>query len=141
MNKDRIYGPLEHYDYGILDEHCLCPLCLEWRAAQSVWLNHQGRKRGDPQTRIALRSTYLAAVSRRDLYCESSWHASSNRWGEDYMEWITQQITESLGRTKQWWHTEGLSSPLLFWFKQFNKYRRLNAPADFDPPLIDLRGA
>jgi hypothetical protein len=141
MSIDRIYGPLEHYDYGVLDRHCLCDLCLEWRAAQRTWHEYQDNKRKNPQDRIAHRSTYLAAVSRRDLYCESSWHASENRWGEDYMDWISRQITETAERSKYWWRTEGLSSPLLYWFRQFNVYRRSNATAAFDPPLIDLRGA
>lgn len=141
MSGNRVYGPLEHYDYGILDEHCLCELCLEWRAAQTVWLKHQGTKKVDAQARIAFRSTYLAAVSRRDLYCESSWHASENKWGEDYMEWVTRQITETADRSKNWWRTEGLSSPLLYWFRLFNIYRRASATPAFDPPLIDLRGA
>jgi len=128
----KAYGALEHFDYSVLDTDCICPICEEWRATYQTWLRDQedpakhqaGCRCPQYACRIPSRSAYLAAMYRRDLYCESSWHASENKWGRTYMEWLTGQVVEDPAipnRTRVWWETVGCSAPLHYWFKHFNR--------------------
>lgn len=99
------YGPLQHFEYVELDKHCHCPICESWRTAfarynellAKVWDHAKplGKcKCEDCKVAMKARTPYLAALNRRDLYSEGSWHASTNMLkGERFMDWLHTEIT------------------------------------------------
>lgn len=142
--ESRIYPPLNHYDYGFLDRECICDICMTWRekrihldsfgipdsrslpgAAYRNGETFSGRKvEYDPIARewIKARSAFLAWNNRRELYCESSWHASC----EDdqykalrFMDWLRSVIMNKQAHTDGWWEVRAITIPLGFWMKLY----------------------
>jgi hypothetical protein len=117
----RVYGPLEHYNYQVLDKDCSCRVCEDWRNKKAVV-----EKRGDLYTRVTrtdaldARLSYFAAATRRDLYCESSYHATRNWWGPYFMNWLDGVTIEVDKTDRNWWNRVASRLPLLWWFRQFD---------------------
>lgn len=136
----KIFPPLDHYDYKALDAFCACAVCREWRSRQAVFLKYMGVTTGhsisctcqDCQARMKARSPHLAALNRRDLYCEASWHASqittyNNAFGHSlsvygsgmgvhFMTWLTGQFTE---RKEGWWIINAPYRSIDRWIRDF----------------------
>jgi hypothetical protein len=121
----RQFPPLDHYDYGDLDAQCICMVCLEWRTQlsrlQSLQerITHHGKacKCALCTQAMKARSAYLAALNRRDLYCESSWHASEMlpRLGEHFMQWLGGQLADRRARDDRWWENWAPHLPIAYW--------------------------
>jgi hypothetical protein len=121
------YPPLEHYDYPSLDVACCCQLCTDWRHQRDffdemkrlTWTHNRScmcwrcRKRREHQ------NNFLAAASRRELYCEMSFHASRHpNYGPKLMTWVSRELAEST-ETNGWWSTLAQAYSLSFWFSKF----------------------
>lgn len=120
----KIYPPLNHYDYRILDIECRCQVCHDWRMKQQAFQKlvppTAGHARNcachDCWVKMRARSAYIAASNRRDLYSESSWHASQitdhncafdaalsaqgSGMGLHFMKWVQGQLR---ARGDGWW--------------------------------------
>ena len=133
------YSPLNHFDYSVLDQECACDICTDWRGKLARWrasLAPRWHRRDcacvSCKEYMRTRSAYLAAVHRRDLYCESSWHASmvdhrneifdltisvpGSGLGARFMEWLGGQLE---AETDGWWEKLGPRIPLSAWFDGF----------------------
>ena len=108
-----IYDPLNHHEYNEIDA-CLCSVCGNWRLALESYREAQGntglkegrpkdgetRARRDVKLMMRRRSVYMAAVNRREVYCEISWHAARMSNGAEIMAWLKEQIE---ARGDNWW--------------------------------------
>lgn len=120
----KIYNPLQHADYSVIDGDCACPICTDWRAkafninlALSSTHGHARNCYCDSCKKMrSARSAYLASLNRRDFYCELSWHASHSPSGQAIMAWANQQIVE---HTDNWWYIQGCHLTLGYWLSQF----------------------
>lgn len=122
------FGPLNHFDYNVLDKFCTCSLCVEHRETLDVYLkhlnsikDHDDSCRCDPcKQKYKLRSATIAVTNRRDLYCESSFHANIEPdLGLGYMRWIGEQVKagfQSIG----WWEHTAHDRSMGFWFNKFH---------------------
>lgn len=137
----RIYPPVEHHDYGELDVYCCCDLCNDWRqklqCLQGFQVNlpkkdcveescHPDLKGPCAECRLALRQRmiYLAALNRRDLYSECSYHASRmdpEIVGESFMVYITKIVKDRKTRADGWWTNKAPYLPLQFWITMFKQ--------------------
>lgn len=119
--------PLHHYD--VLDtDPCGCSICRAWRSARAI---AAGVARGRPDhpltcncpecvpTRRA-RYQLQALNTRRDLWIEASYHASLNRYGPHFMEWLGTD-TVDVRRRYGWWANEASRFPIAWWFERFEK--------------------
>lgn len=142
------YGPLEHCDYRVLDARCICKVCVEWREALAAYeagiercsTHIRGCKCLDCKGMFRARSRYLAAMNRRDLYSESSFHASRNMvelTGFKFMGWVTNIVGDRIERPDGWWEKSAPLLPLAHWFNKFNRSVSI-AGSGFAPHLIDL---
>ncbi|MDE2232573.1 MAG: hypothetical protein KGJ90_00375 [Patescibacteria group bacterium] len=68
-------------------------------------------------------AAYLAALNRRDLYCEIAWHATHSPSGQAMMTWVTQEISR---RTDNWWYMEGPKIELESWLDLFERQKWMN---------------
>lgn len=132
----RVYKPLVHFDYGILDDACMCGICVDWRTKRAFYTTsltlvpHSDKDRDDrgckcsTQCRDSMkaRSAYIAVMNRRNLYCESSWHASHMKpreLGEALMSWVGAEIDTSRKRSDSWWERYGSWYPMQYWLRMF----------------------
>lgn len=138
--ESRIYPPLDHFDYGFLDRECICDICTTWRskrvhldsfgipdsrslpgAVYNSGETFSGRKVGyDPIARewIKARSAFLGWNNRRELYCESSWHASREEDKQRalrFMTWLRSVIMNPDAHTDGWWEVRAITIPLGYW--------------------------
>lgn len=137
----RIFQPLNHYDYGVLDEFCACPVCQDWRQkqitfmsfVQATWKHQLGCKCDGCQGKMRTRSLHLAALNRRDLYCEASWHASQitdttsafdrcmsqmgSGLGLHFMTWLRGQFCE---KPEGWWVITAPYRAISDWIDDFS---------------------
>lgn len=98
--RPNIFGPLDHHEYRV-DLECECYLCEDWRRNRDSYFvlrtgnSHLLDCRCDPcRDRYRARTDYIAALNKRDLYCEASFHAWKNpAWGSLFMNWVTSQVT------------------------------------------------
>lgn len=120
------YTPLRHYQFPALDVECCCAICRSWRVEREAFdtikaltYDHQRscfcwrcKQRRQKQ------QSFLAAASKRELYCELSWHASrhAGTYGPVLMKWVSKEITKE---TDGWWATFGQSYPLSYWLARF----------------------
>lgn len=137
----REFHPLEHYDYGILDQQCTCAVCTEWRTHLTAYSDMQKltifqtckKSVGCFDMRgschqcskgMQARSRYLSSLYRRDLYCESSFHAAAmprQDVGLAYMHWLTQILFDRSNYSEGWWITQGGYRPIAFWLVMFKR--------------------
>lgn len=146
----RVFGALEHYNYPQLDQQCICLICHDWRTTFRTW-------RSAPRN-FKLRSAYLAANNRRDLYCECSWHAKFSDEmfpeivGQQFMIWIRRIIDDRNERGDCWWEGRAPYLTLAFWMFLYRKSFFLSpdtlagllsgtnvVPAGMDPQLVCAR--
>jgi hypothetical protein len=150
----REFDPLDHYDYGEIDLQCSCGLCADWRKKLSDLQRFQSylpRKNCEHESchpdlkgpcsdcKLALRSrmTYLAALNRRDLYSECSFHASNMEppiVGEAFMRWVRAVVDDSTTRPDGWWTNKAPYLPMQFWITMFRQsvISKLDLLADVD---------
>lgn len=139
--KIREFDELEHGDYGELDIRCSCVLCEDWRAKLAVlqkfqaylprencreFACHPDLKGPCQDCRQALkaRQTYLAALNRRDLFSECSFHASmmeSPMIGRAFMRWIREVIDNRETYPDGWWTNKAPHHPMQFWITMFKQ--------------------
>jgi hypothetical protein len=134
----RIYSALEHHDYRVLDQDCICFICEDWRTKLAILQSWQaktaGHKLGCPcdgcRQKMRARSGYLAALARRDLYSEGSWHAAvapheiidspyiqqCSGVGAVFMDWLGGQVQR---KTDGWWENAAPFIALSTWFENF----------------------
>ena len=133
------FSPLNHYVYPVLDVECTCSLCSVWRTQRdafdeikTITFNHQRSCMcWRCRRRRQLQQGFLAAASKRELYCEMSWHASRHpkSYGPQLMDWVRNEIvtnSESAG----WWATFGQAYPISYWLARFQS-------AAYGPAAID----
>lgn len=128
-----VFKPLEHFDYGELDYRCTCSICGDWRTKLFTLQQHRtGCASTAPRlckcdgckAFFRLQSAYLAALHRRDLYCESSWHAHQmepRALGESFISWIEAVVADSQLRSDGWWIERGSHMPMAYWHSAFRK--------------------
>lgn len=141
MSKPKVFAPLDHYDYGELDALCECSLCQDWRIKLKFLKQYQDNlpKKDCPEKschpdlkgpcsdcRLGLRARmiYLAALNRRDLYSESSFHADAMDppvLGEAYMAWIKGVIDDRKTREDGWWTNKAPYLPMQWWLTMFKR--------------------
>lgn len=133
-----VFSPLAHHDYGEVDPLCLCIICVDWR--NKLYFYHQtllttphGPEERDDRgclcsdackASMKARSAYLGALHRRNLYCESSWHAASmnpKELGESYMKWVQGELTDRESRSDSWWERQGSCFPMAYWLTMFRQ--------------------
>jgi hypothetical protein len=123
----RIYPPLDHYDYSAIDTGCCCTVCEDQRIRlieMTVLVvatadHHRICKCKLCKERKASRTAYFAAVNRRDLYSESSYHAKI--WlGESFMTWIT-SVLEDKQRSDGWWMLQAPWKHMGNWFLDYSR--------------------
>ncbi len=128
--KMKVFGPLEHYDYAAIDAHCGCGVCEDWRgtykafeAARLLIINHERSCLCvDCKAMYSARSRYLAALNRRDLYSEASYHATRDpSLGPQFMSWVGTQMVEPRPKSQNWWEIKAPALSLLTWFTTFEK--------------------
>lgn len=126
----KTFGPLEHYDYAVVDTQCDCVVCEDWRATLKVYevavAVRADHKRSclcrTCKDMYSARSKYLAAMNRRDLYSEASYHAANEpKLGVQFMSWIETQVAEPRPKSQNWWEIKSASLPLGKWFLAFEK--------------------
>lgn len=137
----RVFDPTDHYDYAEIDEHCSCDLCSEWRVKLANLNNfkqdlpkkncrektcHPDLKGPCSDCRMALRArmVYLAALNRRDLYSECSYHASRMEppiVGESFMDYISGIVMDRSARQDGWWTNKAPYLPIQFWITMFKR--------------------
>ena len=127
----KLYGPLNHFDYEKLDKECACSVCIPWRESHrsyaAVLVRTESHRRDcmceDCRAGYRARSEYLAHLNRRDLYCESSFHAAVEpTLGPAYMEWLRQQMDDKDVRPNGWWETQAPALPMQAWFRRFHHH-------------------
>jgi hypothetical protein len=133
-----VFAPLDHHDYGVIDDVCSCAICVNWRTKLLFYqtsltkVPHSPEERDDrgcacsPECKASIkaRSAYLGALHRRNLYCESSWHAAAmepKELGEEYMRWLNQEIENRKSRTDGWWEKQGSCFPMAYWLTMFRQ--------------------
>ena len=138
----RLYSPLDHFDYGELDNYCTCKICGAWRDRRSVFQQYQEMVESHVHNcnckqcvaTMPFRTAYLAALNKRDLYCEASWHASNlspanplfsvtvthpaSAMALGFMNWLETELTKG---TESWWEIQGLKLPMDHWFGRFSR--------------------
>lgn len=123
----RIFPPLSHFDYEILDRLCQCDICLDFREKSAAYAaalaavegHRRSCKCADCRRMRKLHTAERAADERRTLYCEISWLSSRDRnLGDGCMTWITAQIQDP-SRGDGWW--EGRSPYFSLW-SWINRY-------------------
>lgn len=124
----REFGPLEHFDYSVLDTACTCKVCSEWRQTLSSYQEQQRDTSMHPRScrcgycrrRYASRSAYHAILNQRDLYCESSFHACAEpTLGSGFMGWLYDHVMGNRVLTRSWWENEAVETPLARWFMRY----------------------
>lgn len=120
------FSALDHYTFPNLDVECTCKLCTQWRQARGVF--DEAKMLTNDHTRSCmcwrckkrrgLQQEFLAASSKRELFCELSYHASRHpAYGKHLMNWAMKEINQE--QSNGWWATFGQSYPLSFWFARF----------------------
>lgn len=124
------FSPVEHYDYSILDVACSCVICMQWRQLYTTIQNsgvanhHRGCACSICIPLRKTRSAFLAAVHRRDLYCESSFHAAHMEppeLGTSYMSWLKDVLLDRKTRSDSWWEFHGERYPIAYWMRLFRQ--------------------
>jgi hypothetical protein len=124
-----IYEPLEHYSYPQLDVECSCNLCTDWRQHRDLfdemkrltWTHNRSCMCWRCRKRREYQNKFIAAASRRELYCEMSFHASRHpSYGPRLMAWVSRELAENT-ETNGWWSTLGQAYSLTFWFSKFQE--------------------
>lgn len=125
-----IFAPLEHADYSLVDTNCECPVCVDWRTKFEAFKKIQplveGHDRGLGGAKCKcsrccemrrIRSLYLAALNRRDFYCEMAWHAGHHPSGQEIMAWATREIRDS---NHSFWYMVSPRMTIGDWLSRFN---------------------
>jgi hypothetical protein len=139
----RVYESLEHHDYEVLDQYCLCGVCVDWRKTQTDYRysllgteQHASNVCGCSKCvrRRKAWVAYLAAGNRRDAYCEMSWHAAryedeplsarnNNRVpgvGQRLMAWMGSQLKDRSAYSEVWWWHDSHERTIGEWLSSFN---------------------
>ncbi len=133
--KMREFPFLDHYDYSFTDSECSCTICTEWRlnlaelqrlqfSTKGHHKHHYGRCGcEDCESKMRARSSYLAALSRRDLYSESSFHAAHMPpdVGEKFMSWLLGVLLDRKLKSNGWWENTAPMVPLGQWQVMFHR--------------------
>ena len=133
--KMREFPFLDHYDYSFTDSECSCAICVEWRLnlaeLQRLQLSTKGHHKHhygrcgckDCESKMRARSAYLAALSRRDLYSESSFHAAHMQpdVGEKFMGWLLGVLLDRKLKSNGWWENTAPMVPLGQWQVMFHR--------------------
>lgn len=137
-----IFDPLNHSEYSEIDKSCLCAVCANWRASLDAYLDAQnctGLKEGRPKrgsemrserdvkAMMSRRSVYMAAVNRREVYCEISWHAVRMSNGADIMSWLKEQLA---ARSDNWWEISAPQMTIGEWMAAYYRARGLGIGAE-----------
>lgn len=130
-----IYQPLEHFVYPVLDIECCCFLCTNWREQRGrfdfykmLTLDHnRSCMCWRCQHRRILQQGFFAAASKRELYCEMSYHASlkAHSYGMQLMSWTTSVIEQSR-EPNGWWSTISQALTLTYWLARFQSETRIS---------------
>ena len=143
----RRYSFLEHYNYTEIDADCSCALCEEWRTKREVVerIGAHFTRIGWTKEKASARLAYFAVTNRRDLYCESSFHAAKNWWGTLFMGWLKDIAIEVDYADRCWWERDAPRLPLEWWFRQFDLAQvpsmsgiALVPPVDFAVPELEV---
>lgn len=105
------HSTLEHFDYVRIDVECTCSICTEWRQTRIEFESMKRLIKNHDRSCFCwkccrvreLQIHYLAIQSKRDIYCEMSWHASkAPKTGGKLMEWLEKELLTS-DETPGWW--------------------------------------
>lgn len=123
-----MYSQLNHFDYAKLDRECGCAICTPWRQARQTYGEMLAKIDTHPRDCMCdlcregykARSEYLVHLNRRDLYCESSFHASVEPGlGAPYMDWLSKQMNDKAAKPDGWWEIQAPALPMQSWFRRF----------------------
>lgn len=127
----KAFGPLNHFDYERLDRECTCSVCMPWRASHQNYTAVLVKIESHPRSCMCeecregykARSEYLAHMNRRDLYCESSFHASLEpTLGPAYMAWLGREMADKKTKPDGWWEIQAPALPMQAWFRRFHHH-------------------
>lgn len=133
-----LFDHCAHYDYPQLDVSCTCKYCADWREKRRSF-DHAKALTSDHSiscycwrcvARRDLQTSYLAALNKRDIYCEISWHASKHKdsYGPTLMQWIDVVLqSDELG--EGWWYTRAPYFPLRHFLYRFQAVFSTKIPA------------
>jgi hypothetical protein len=121
-----IRDPLDHYDVLETDP-CGCAVCSSWRRAKQDYTaaaknrpDHLPTCGCDTCTPIRrMHFQYQAFNVRRDLWIESSYHASIHKYGPTYMSWLAVRTVDAKRRSN-WWAIEASRFSVDYWFAEFD---------------------
>lgn len=118
-------APPQHFDYSSIDDRCDCLLCVDWRAKRAIYLQLQsivlGHRRScmckDCKEMRRVRTSYHAAVNKRDLFSEMSWLAHGKAWGAFVMQWLNGEINRP-ERGDGWWEGRAPYYSMAYWLNR-----------------------
>lgn len=120
-----VFSPLNHSDYSQIDSDCDCQICRNWREKLQILNQSLSRVSGHHKSCFCNncvvmwrdRTSYLAALNRRDLYSEMSWYSEDRPDGSALMKWITEQIHDY---SDKWWSERGGKITIGEWMERFS---------------------
>lgn len=128
VQQKRIFPPLDHYDWTVIEKECGCAVCEAERACLSLMnalvvatSDHKVRCKCELcRKRAIARTSYFAASERRTLYSESSFHAREGRLGQGFMDWII-TVLEDKSKTDGWWMIQAPWKHMGNWFLDYSR--------------------
>lgn len=125
-----VYGPMNHYDYPVLNVECECYFCSEWRSKRAEFDRWKKLTKGHARTCYCWRCcnrrdafiSFNAISSKREVYCELSWYASHNtKYGPQLMSWLSNGLRKEGEDRDGWWSTRSVYYPLYHFLHQFQQ--------------------
>jgi hypothetical protein len=123
-----------HFDYPAIDDTCDCLLCVDWRAKRAVYAqllsvvdNHpRSCMCGDCAAMRRVRTSYHAAVNKRDLWSEMTYLANGKAWGEFVLSWLGSEINDPK-RGDGWWEGRAPYYSLGYWLNRAHHCRVISS--------------
>lgn len=121
------FTPLRHFDYEVLDAHCTCVICEDFRAKHAAYETAHAAVEGHQRSCMcdgckAMRKAHTAeraADERRTLYCEMSWLSSRDPdLGAGAMTWIDGKIHDP-AKGDGWWEGRAPYYSLGWWINGY----------------------
>jgi len=118
--------PISHFDYGELEAQqtlCECLLCQAYRDTFETYNAQLKLCRGHSRScscyhcveKNATRLEYLAALCKRDTYCELSYHAHNHKLGSQFLAWLFDKMQDKQYHSEAWWAIRAPSRSIAEW--------------------------
>lgn len=137
---------LAHSDYSAVDPDCSCLVCVDWRAKFEVIKQAKRRVSGharncycaDCKTMRIAQGKYRAADSKRELYCEFSFHAAECHDGIQRMAWLLDRVILSQDYSDNWWNSISPQISVDHWINLYEEIFAKGAELQGSRKLGDL---